>query len=224
MTQAKQTAEALEGVREQVDPELVALPAPPRGRRFAAMTIMALTVVASMALLASLRADVAYFFAPTRVADLGDVTAVEPGALTTNTYVRIEGTPMASGMVRYEEVLGDEGYAVFPLAGQRNVFVRVPLESSDQFREMARREFSGRLVSFGELGGRFSAVREYLGETMGVPVSSESFLLLADEPPGSYMWALFLAGLCVLFVLVNVFLMLRWFRPLPAAAADPERA
>lgn len=224
VSQAKQTAEALEGVREKVDPELVALPAPPRGRRLVAMTVMALTVVASMALLGSLRADVAYFFAPATVTELGDVTHLDPGGLSTNSYVSIEGTPMASGMVRYEEVLGGSGYAVFPLAGQRNVFVRLPLEDAEQGRQMARREFSGRLVSFGELGGRFSSVRDYLGDTMGMPVSSESFLLLADEPPGSYAWALFLAALCALFIVVNVVLMLRWFRPLPAAAPDAERA
>jgi hypothetical protein len=72
-------------------------------------------------------------------------------------------------------------------------------------------------VTFGQLGGRFGQVRSYLGETMDMPVSSESFLLLADETPGNYGWALFLAGLSLLFVLINVWLMFRWFRPLPAA-------
>lgn len=225
MTQAKQTAEAApRPVAEEVDPELLALPAPPRGRRLAAMTLMALTVVLSGALLCSLRADVAYFFAPATATDLGEATAVDPAALGSNTYVRIEGTPSAAHTVRYGKLLSGTTYAVFPLAGQRDVFVQIPLSDAEDGRDMARREFSGRLVTFGELGGRFSQVRGYLGETMGVPVSSESFLILADEPPGSYGWALALAALCVLFVIVNVLLVLRWFRPLPAGDRAPARS
>jgi hypothetical protein len=201
---------------DSVDPELVALPAPPKGRRLAAMTVMALTVVASLALVGSLRADIAYFFAPATVVDLGEVTAVDPAALEPNTFVRVSGTPSAAHTVRYGKLLSSTTYAVFPLAGQRDVFVQVPVAGAEEERSLARREYAGRLVTFGQLGGRFSQVRQYLGDAMGVPVSSESFLILADEPPGSYGWALVLAALCLLFVLVNVVLMLRWFRPLPA--------
>jgi hypothetical protein len=181
------------------------------------MTIMALTVVASLAFLVSLRADIGYFFASSTAADLGDISDVTPAALRPNTFVRIEGTPMASGTVRYSRLVSGATYTVFPLAGQRNVFVQVPLDGPRDERNLSRREFSGRLVTFGQLGGRFGQVRSYLGETMDMPVSSESFLLLADETPGNYGWALFLAGLSLLFVLINVWLMFRWFRPLPAA-------
>ena len=69
-------------------------------------------------------------------------------------------------------------------------------------------------MTFGQLGGRFSSVRGYLHETMEMPVSSESFLLLADEAPGTYGWAIGLAALCALFVIVNIALLIRWFRPL----------
>lgn len=219
MTQANHTSQARPVGLDRVDPELSALPAPPRGRRIAAMTIMALTVVASMALLTSMRGDISYYFATPTAVDLGDVSTVEPAQLVPNSFVRVEGTPMASGMVRYSKLLSGGTYAVFPLAGQRAIFVQVPLEGAGQERDMARREFSGRLVTFGALGGRFGEVRSYLDDTMDMPVSSESFLLLADEPPGSYGWALVLAALCLLFVLVNVWLMIRWFRPLPMATA-----
>ncbi len=215
MTQAKHTAEApARPMAEEVDPELLALPAPPRGRRLAAMTVMALTVVASVALVGSLRADIAYFFAPATASDLGEVTGVDPAGLVPNSFVRIEGTPSAAHTVRYGRPLSGTTYTVFPLAGQRDVFVQVALDDAAEERDLARREFSGRLVTFGQLGGRFAEVRTYLGETMGVPVSSESFLILADEPPGSYGWALALGVLCGLFVLVNLLLLLRWFRPL----------
>jgi hypothetical protein len=189
------------------------------------MTVMALTVVCSLGLLFNLRTDIGYYFADTTATDLGDVSVVDPAALTPNTFVRVSGTPMASGTVRYTRLLSGTTYAVFPLAGQRNVFVQLALESRSAERELSRREFSGRLVTFGSLGGRFTEVRSYLDDTMDMPVSSESFLILADETPGGYGWALFLSALCLFFVAINVWLMFRWFRPLPpevGAAAERD--
>lgn len=212
---------------EREDPELVALPAPPRGRRLATMTLMALVVAAAIALLMSLRADIGYFFAADTVVDLGDVNQVDHATLVPNTFVQVTGTPMASRTVHYSRPLsGSAEYAVFPLAGQRTIFVQVPVESRERARTLARRQFSGRLVTFGQLGGRFGAVRGYLEDQLGMPVSSESFLVMADEPPGSYAWALGLAGLCILFILLDAMMLWRWFRPLPAVSIvdedDPE--
>ena len=218
MTSAEQTA------AEGADPELEALPAPASGRRLVALTLMALVVVASVALLLSLRADVGYFFAADKATALGEATEVEAATLEPNQFVRVEGTPMAAGTVRYSTFLGTKQYAVFPLAGQRTIFVQVPVEDMERSRDLARREYAGRLVTFGQLGGRMRAVRGYLEKQMGMELSSETFLLMADEPPGSYGWALGLAALCVLFVLVNLWLAWRWFRPLPAARAEPLEA
>ncbi|MFW5920668.1 MAG: hypothetical protein ACOCUS_02420 [Polyangiales bacterium] len=221
MTSAEQTA--AEGA-PGVDPELEALPAPAPWRRLAALTLMALVVVASVALLLSLRADIGYFFASDDATSFGEATEVEAATLEPNTFVRVQGTPMAAGTVRYRTFLGTQKYAVFPLAGQRTVFVQVPIEDLERSRDLARREFSGRLVTFGQLGGRMGTVRGYLEEQMGLDLSSETFLLMADEPPSSYGWALGLAALCVLFVLVNLWLAWRWFRPLPAAEPNAREA
>ncbi len=202
--------------RDAVDPELLSLPAPPRGRRFATLVVMALVVVGAMGLAVSLRHDLAYFLSSPRAIDLGDVSAVDPARLEPNSQVRISGTPMMSRAVRYRRVLTGERYIVFPLAGQRTVYVQV----EDRGDALARSEFSGRLVTFGQLGGRMSAVRGYLGDELDLPVSNESFLILADQSPGSYAWAFVLAALCVLFVLIDIVLLLRWFRPLPTPRAD----
>lgn len=204
--------------RDAVDPELLALPAPPRGRRLATLVVMALVVVAAMSLVVSLRHDLAYFFSSAETIDLGDVGAIDPARLEPNSHVRISGTPMMSRAVRYRRVLTGGRYVVFPLAGQRTVYVQV----EDRGDALARSEFSGRLVTFGQLGGRMSTVRGYLGDELGLPVSGESFLILADESPGGYGWALLLAGLCLLVVLVDVLLLLRWFRPLPGPPTEAD--
>lgn len=195
-----------------VDPDLLALPAPARGRRLATLTLMAAAAAVAVAMLISLRVDVAYFFASDRPDPAGEALSIDPASLTPNTFVSLRGTPMASTRVTYERVLGDR-YAVFPLAGQRRILVQVSANDGFESRASARREFSGRLVTVGTLGRRFAPVRRPL-ERAGVPVSSETFVLLADEPPGGYTWALALALLCVLAVFADLFLLLRWFRPI----------
>ena len=221
MAQVENTAGAAPASRDAVDPELLALPAPPRGRRFATLALMALVVVAAMALAVSLRHDIAYFFsgfaAGSETIDLGDVRAVDPAELQPNSHVRVRGTPMMSRAVRYRRVMAGSRYVVFPLAGQRTVYVQVP----DRDDAVARSEFSGRLVTFSQLGGRMTAVRGYLSSEMDLPVSGESFLLLADEGPGSYAWAFLLALLAIAFVIVDVVLLLRWFRPLRREPEPP---
>ncbi len=212
MTQVQNTADSHLSGADAVDPELLALPVPPSGRRLLTLVVMALVVVAAMGFVVSLRHDLAYFFSSAQTIDLGDVRSVDPGTLQPNTHVRIAGTPMMSRAVRYRRVLTGGRYVVFPLAGQRTVYVQV----EDRPDALGRNEFSGRLVTFSELGGRMRTVQRYLGEEVDLPVSGESYLILADEGPGSYGWALVLAVLCGLFVLIDVLLILRWFRPLPS--------
>lgn len=216
MTQAEQAVDALPGDREAVDPELLELPAPPRGRRLAALVLMALVVVASMAVVVAIRHDLAYFFADPATVDLGDARTVNPASLEPNSYVRISGTPMVSRAVRYRRLLTGSTFVIFPLAGQRTIYVQV-----DDFGEaLAQNQFSGRLVTFSQLGSRVRAVEGYLGRDLELPVSGESFLLLAGDAPSSYGWALLLAGLCILFVLIELFLILRWFRPIDRSATS----
>ena len=197
-----------------VDPELIALGAPPKNRRFATITVMALAVAASVAMLTTLRADIGYFFESDRAVALGEATAVGAAAFQANSYATIGGTPMASASVTYSRIIGSAEYAVFPLAGQRRVFVHVPVESQRDAAASARREFTGRMVTFGQMGGRLDAVRHYMSQQLGMPISAESYVLLADEPPGAYWWALALAVLCIFFVLLNLMMLVRWFKPL----------
>jgi hypothetical protein len=203
-----------EGAADAVDPELLALPAPPRGRRLLSMSLIASVLVVACGLLAQLRADVFYAFTPARPVDLGDVRSLDLGMLAPNTYVRIRGNPMLGRMVRYERSLSGESYAVFPLAGQRQVFVQVPLEALADPTRAAQGEFHGRLMTFGQLGGRMRAVREYLARELELPVTAESFVVLAEEPPSSYGWALGLCALCLGIMGLTSLLMFRWFRTL----------
>lgn len=202
----------------ELDPELLALPAPPKGRRLWAMTLMAAVVALALGLASSVRSDMAYALHTGRAQMLGDAVRLDPALLPSNAYVVVRGTPMLSGMVRFEAGLfGADDYVVFPLAGQRNVFVQVPAESLRDPRTAASTEFSGRMVTFGELGARFRVVREFLAQRMGMPVTGETYLVVADDPPGSHAWSLFFGAFCLAVVALNVWLFSRWFRPLRRA-------
>lgn len=215
MTSVDETADSLPDP-DAVDPELLELPSPPKGRRLATLALMALVVVASAVLALSLRHDLAYFFAPSDTVELGPATEIDPADLTPNTHVTIQGHPMMSRTVRYRRVLTGGEYLVFPLAGQRTIYVH----AEDMPDTLSRTEFTGRLVTFGQLGARVSAVEGSLAQDLGLPVTDASFLLLADEAPGTYAWALLLALLCGLFIVVNLFLLYRWFRPIEPATRE----
>jgi hypothetical protein len=198
-----------------VDPELLALPAPPRGRRLVAMTLMAAVVGLSVGLATSVRPDVSYALQTDEAQALGDVTALDPAALTSNHFVRVRGTPMLGGMVHFKSGVFGTEQVVFPLAGQRNVFVQMEASALSDARSGSRNEFAGRLITFGELGGRFRVVREFLAREVGMPVTGETFLLVADDPPATHAWSLFFAAFCLGLIALNVWLFSRWFRPLP---------
>jgi len=192
----------------------MALPAPPRARRLWAMTLMAAVVALALGLASSVRSDMAYALLSDRAQPLGDAIHLDPATLPSNAYVVVRGAPMLSGMVRFEVGLFGAEYAVFPLAGQRNVFVQVPAESLRDPRTAANTEFAGRMITFGELGGRFRVVREYLARRMNLPVTAETYLVVADDPPRSHAWSLFFGAFCLSVVLFNVWLFSRWFRPI----------
>jgi hypothetical protein len=210
---AAPAASAVAGPNLDPDEELLALPAPPRRERLMAMTLMAAVVGLALGLGASLRADVSYFLTSGLPVDLGKAPALDPSGWQSNLHARVRGTPMLSRMVRYHGALGGNGYVVFPLAGQRNLLVQVPAEGLDDAGALPT-EFAGRLLRVGDLGGRYASVAGFLRERMELPLSADTYLLMAEEPPGSYLWACLLLGLCLGVVALNIWLMLRWFRPL----------
>ncbi|MGE0790059.1 MAG: hypothetical protein AB7S26_30570 [Sandaracinaceae bacterium] len=197
-----------------VDPELLALPSPPEGRRALALALMAAVIIGAAWLALALRHDVAYFFAPSRTIDLGEATQIAPASLESNTHVTLTGRPMLSRAVRYRRVILGTSYVVYPLAGQRAIYVHV----EDGPDALAALEHTGRLVRFRDLGGRVSGVAAALGEGEGL--GDDAFVLLEGDAPGTYVWALFLVLFAGLMIALNAVLMVRWFRPLKPRVAD----
>lgn len=200
---------------EAADPELLALAPSLSLARWGTFFFMALTASCALMLAFVLRLDVAYLFAPEAPRALGNVLAVSADSLPVNAHVRLEGAPMVATSVRYRRALGGGEYVAFALAGQRDVWVQVPVASGEGDRIFARSSFQGRLVRMRDLGGRFDSVQRYLAGVMRQPVDGDAYILLADEAPSDALWAAALVLLVLGFVFVDAYLLLRWFRPIP---------
>ncbi|MEZ4257271.1 MAG: hypothetical protein R3A78_16400 [Polyangiales bacterium] len=179
---------------------------------------MAITVVACIVTIFSLRADLRYFVANSSPRVLGEASHVQSNRLSPEKYVNVAGSPMLAHTVEYRRAVSGARYVVFPLAGQRTIFVEMRAEDAENPERMAKREFTGRLVTFGELGGRYGEVANYLSDSMSLPVSSETFLVREGESPKACLPSFLLALLCALVIAMNLVLFARWFRPLPVRA------
>lgn len=200
-----------------VDPELVALPQPAQGRRILTLVLMAMTVVACLILVRALTPDLRYFMSAGTVEELGEISALAPGVTPDERYVHIDGRPMASQTIRYDRAGGR--FALTRLAGAEDVYIEIP-ETDGDFAAItaARREFSGRLTTFRALGSRYEPLRAHLENHMGAHVSRDARVVLANRAPGSSWWTLLASVLCLFFILLNLVLIVRWFRPLKKTA------
>lgn len=171
-------------------------------------------MLAAASLLVHIQQDVSYALSAERVIDIGDATSAELAQLPVNRYVRVRGSVMVAHGARYQRLLSGDTYAVFPLAGQRQIFVHAELASLSDPARIASGDFTGRLVTFGQLRGRLGTVRAYLSQAGGLPVSDESFVVLAEEPPSGYRIALLGSAFCWAMLASCLVLLWRWFRPL----------
>lgn len=204
---------------DEADEELLRLPPPPQHRRILTGATMIAVILASAAMIAFLRADVRYFFAAQQATALGAVTSLDPARVEPDTFVRVHGLPMRADTVRFRRLVSSTTFEVFPLAGQRNVFVQVPVGEDAP----APGRYEGRLLTFGAAGSRYTEVRRELLR-MGLPVTDESFLLLASETPHDYAWAPLLALLFAVFLGTNLTLLVRMFVPITRLRPVRERA
>jgi hypothetical protein len=186
--------------KDDIDPELAALPAPNRRERTFTIVLLAAAVVAALAMIFVLRRDVVYAVGGASVpADLGDLRIASDAALLArdNGFVRATGLLGASGGIRYERPLQEDTFRALPAAGRGEgaqvwVEVRVPA-GQESGRWEPPRSFVGRLVRFQAAGPRHRGLARAIEEAGGSPVSAGAFLLVDEEEPARLRWAALLA-------------------------------
>jgi hypothetical protein len=201
-------------LEEGVDPELLALPAPSQVRKWALTSFMALSTAAAIGLLLMFRADLAFSMAPAEVVDLGAARDLASADVASNRVARVSGTPMMSNTVYFTRLFGNARYAIFPLGGQRSLYVQVELPEGQDVSALAHTAFEGRVVRLSELSGRLGDVPTYMSRQLSLPVDGDSLVLIADERPSSVVWVWLLAAFVLVVIGTNVTMLLRWHRPI----------
>jgi hypothetical protein len=189
---------------EAVDPELASLPEPPRRERSATLVLLALTALASLAMVITLARDAAYAFAPPSVAELGDLRVAPAASLVPNSYAHGEAMLGAGGSIRFERSFVADTFRVAPVAGRPDVWVELRVrEGIDPERYVPPTSFTGRLVRFDAAGPRHRGLAGSVSELTGQPVPAGAWLLVDGESPAQSRWAVALVVLFAGFALWN---------------------
>lgn len=182
---------------EQVDPELLDLPDPPKRERSLIVGMLLFTAFASLAMIFALRRDAAYAFSVRDASEIGELGTASPDVLAENRYVH--GTAMlgAAHAIRYERPLQSGSYRLMPVAGRPNVWaeVRVPA-GAENVRWVPPSAVSGRLVRFDSAGPRHRGLADAVKDATGHDVPKDAWLLVDGDAPTDARYAVLL---CMMF-------------------------
>jgi hypothetical protein len=192
--------------RDELDPELLALPDPPRRERTLTVVVLGFAAVLSLAMVFALRRDVAYAFAAGTPASVGELrtASAETLAANENRLVRADGMLGAAGGIRYERPFLDDTFRTLAVAGRDDVWVDVRVPAGQESgRWEPPRAFTGRLVRFGAAGPRHRGLAGAIERTTGSTVPAGAWLLVDGEAPESARWTVLLATMFLGFAAWN---------------------
>jgi hypothetical protein len=194
------------------DPELVALPAPPRRERTFTVVLMALTALAALAMATSLLGEARYAMSAGLPIEAGDLAALKPSDELANRYVRAAGLLGTGGAIRYGRAAEGDSFRLAPVAGNPNLWIeiRVP-EGFEGPRFVPPTQFAGRLVPFARAGVRHVGLMKSVKDQGGA-VPEGAWILIDGSSPRASRWAMALALLFVGFAGWNFFGIARLLR------------
>ncbi|WP_434044402.1 MULTISPECIES: hypothetical protein [Sorangium] len=188
------------------DPELLALPAPPRQERTVTVVLMAVTAIAALWMAIALLGEARYALSPGRPADVGDLAPLRPTEDLANRYVRAAGLLGTRSAIRYGRAAEGDSFRLAPVAGNPGLWVeiRVP-EGFEGPRFVPPSTFAGRLVPFRSAGIRHARLAAEVEEQTGTAVTDDAWLLIDGSSPRASRWAVALVALFVGFAGWNLF-------------------
>ncbi|HVY45142.1 MAG TPA: hypothetical protein VHB21_04645 [Minicystis sp.] len=197
-------APAAPGARAE-DPELLALPAPPKRERTVTVALMLVTALAAVWMSVSLSGEARYALTSGRPADVGELTRFQPARDLANTYVRGAGLLGTQGAIRYGRAAEGDSFRLAPVAGNPKLWVeiRVP-EGFEGPRYVPPTSFAGRLVPFERAGVRHTGLAATVRERTGVVVPEDAWLLVDGSSPRTARWAVALVALFLAFAAWNL--------------------
>jgi hypothetical protein len=206
MNTAPTTDLSFHDTRDEVDPELLDLPDPPKRERSLTVGLLVFTAFASLAMALALRNDAAYAFGSENARELGDLTTVSAEALTGNAYVHGRAMLGAAHAIRYERPLVSDSYRLMPVAGRSDLWVEVRVPPrAENIRWVPPSEVTGRLIRFDDAGPRHRGLQGAVRDATGREVPKNAWLLVQDAAPTDARWAVILVAMFAAFVAWNAF-------------------
>jgi hypothetical protein len=193
------------GREDELDPELLELPDPPKRERTFVIAMLVFTALASLAMIVALRRDAAYAFAAPDPVEIGDLAAARPAALGDNTFVRATGMLGAAHAIRYERPVASDSFRLMPIAGHESVWVEVRVPAGrENVRYVPPDRFVGRLVRFEVAGPKHRGLASAVRDVAGQEVAKDAWLLVEGESPAGSRWAVVLVALFAGFAAWNL--------------------
>lgn len=188
-----------------IDPELLDLPDPPKRERSVTVGMLVFTAFASLAMIAALRGDATYAFAPAHATDLGDLGSAPATAFVENGFVSGSGMLGAAHAIRYERPLVSDSFRLMPIAGRPNVWVEVRVPAgSENIRYVPPSQFTGRLVKFETAGPKHRGLAAAVRDATGQKVPEASWLLVEGDRPSGARGAILLVLMFLGFAVWNL--------------------
>lgn len=196
------------------DPELRDLPRAPRTARVVTLGVLAMTTVASLALVAALLPDARFALHGSTPEDLGSLASYRPkdeAQTARGLWVRGTGA-LTERAVRYRRPLDGDSYRLASIEGNEQIWVQVRIpEGMAEEHFVPPASFVGRLVPLDEANLRYGRLQDALREIGANP--ARTWLLVDGEAPATTRWALALVGLFAGFAAFCSFGLVRLTRP-----------
>jgi hypothetical protein len=178
---------------DEIDPELVELPDPPRRQRSFTLAVLFLGVIAALAMVFALRHDVAYAFGGGHPTSLGDLRTADLAVLASHVNEFVAGDALlgAAGGLRYERPLREDTFRALPVAGRADLWVEVRVPAGEESgRWEPPRSFEGHLERFDAAGPSHRGLAAAIEEAGEARIPSGAFLLVDGEDPTHARWAI----------------------------------
>lgn len=196
------------------DPELTALPAPPKRERTTAVVLMVLTAAAAIFMAVLLFGEARYAIATGTPTDIGELATLKPPPDLSNRYVHATGLLGTTGAIRYARTAESDSFRLMPVAGNPSLWVeiRVP-EGFEGPRFVPPSKFAGRLVPMSKAGMRHVGLAKSVKDQTDITVPEDAWLLIDGSSPRASRWAIALAAMFVAFAGWNLLGVARVLRP-----------
>jgi hypothetical protein len=199
------------------DADLDALPPPRRPWRRLTLGVMAVTLLASIALLVALGGELAFSFGGGSPRGLGELSVYKPSAADANAWVQGEAELEVADAVAYRRPLESDSYRLSRVSGTDKLWVQVRVPADDDDPDHKRfvppTSFVGRLVPLARAGLRLSQLEGAVAEAGRPALPGDAWLLIDGEAPATTRWTLGVAMLLVGFAAFNLFGLVRLLRP-----------